>query len=219
MNSLAEVGAEIAREKAEHEAALSAALERKRIRDQQTTEALIEIRKTIDKMYYRICQCSELIERKGDKISLGGAELNVETPQPCGIVFETPWDVLVTITISVGGPMVIQPRSHNDFYTHSATLMFSTAKDDASYRWRETSFFNPFEGLDLYPLGASATHNFRIALSSTRTKYEFAYGPWTIDGEDEEAFIERWIGMFAKAASRKLSAPRSLPIPISYFTD
>jgi hypothetical protein len=44
-----------------------------------------------------------------------------------------------------------------------------------------------------------------------------AYGPFPIDGEDEEKFIERWMGLVAKAAIGELTKPRSMPIPITFW--
>jgi hypothetical protein len=39
-----------------------------------------------------------------------------------------------------------------------------------------------------------------------------AYGPLLIDGEDEDDFLERWLGLIAKAAIGELEQPRSMPV-------
>jgi hypothetical protein len=64
---------------------------------------------------------------------------------------------------------------------------------------------NPFEA------------DFSVALSNIMGKHQVAYGPYTIDGEDEGAFQDRWLRLFAKAAKRQLQPPSQLPITDAFL--
>jgi hypothetical protein len=51
-----------------------------------------------------------------------------------------------------------------------------------------------------------------LALGKGMHTINVAYGPLTVDGEDEESFISRWINLVAKAALGKLTRPSRMPI-------
>jgi hypothetical protein len=55
------------------------------------------------------------------------------------------------------------------------------------------------------------------ALGPGLTRYQVAFGPRTIDDEDEAEFIERWVTMFAVAAEGRLKYPSRLPLSADYW--
>ena len=60
-------------------------------------------------------------------------------------------------------------------------------------------------------------NEFAVALSNVMGRHQVACGPWTIDGEDEDTFQDRWLRLFAKAAKRQLQPPTQLPLPPEFF--
>jgi eukaryotic-like serine/threonine-protein kinase len=52
----------------------------------------------------------------------------------------------------------------------------------------------------------------QYALGNITHSVGVAYGPLPIDGEDETEFVERWMGLVAKAAVGELDRPSSMPI-------
>lgn len=121
----------------------------------------------------------------------------------------TGWDVLGWSIIGV-----ICRNSRSNPYTWSASLLFANRKDGNGFRWYEVSFWalnqsnkgdEPF-GLEGY------SADIDLALGNVMHSVNVAYGPFPVDGEDEENFISRWIGLVAKAATGKLTKPRHMPI-------
>ena len=98
-------------------------------------------------------------------------------------------------------------------YTWSATLLFADRKDGNQYRWYEVAFCSLDPTRKDSPFGL---HGYEAdidrALGNIIRSVIVAYGPFPIDGEDEESFINRWIGLAAKAATGRLTTPNQMPI-------
>jgi hypothetical protein len=46
-----------------------------------------------------------------------------------------------------------------------------------------------------------------------------AYGPFSIDAEDESDFQHRWLTLFARAATGELNRPSRMPVPPGFFAE
>jgi hypothetical protein len=100
-------------------------------------------------------------------------------------------------------------------YVRSASLFFGTQQANDSYRWFEVAFYH-------HPLGGNSSnepyalpsiHEVHDALTTMGIRRtQIADGPSPIDGEDEESFHERWIGLIALGLTGKLSRPNRLPV-------
>lgn len=124
---------------------------------------------------------------------------------------DTGLDVLGWAEIAVACEIGTSSRA----YTWSASFLYVDRKDDNGFRWYEVAFWRM--GQD--KRGETAPFSLKgyeadmyLAMGNGMHTVNLAYGPSPIDGEDEEAFIDRWIGLVAKAAIGELTAPRTLPI-------
>lgn len=177
-----------------------------------------------DHLFSRIKDSSESvrINDRRNQLKFGRAEL--EFSREAGMIDEfvarghareqqpyhnTGWDVLAWSMICV--------RCHNSSqrspYTWSASLLFVDRKNGMGFRWYEVSFWTLSQSRRDEPFGLEGYEDdIDLALSNIMHTVNVAYGPLPIDGEDEESFIVRWIGLVAKAAMGKLSRPTSMPI-------
>ncbi|MCH8809766.1 MAG: hypothetical protein IH993_08050, partial [Proteobacteria bacterium] len=104
--------------------------------------------------------------------------------------------------------------SHGRPFTWSSTLLFADRKDGNQYRWYEVAFFSLVPTQKDTPFALEGYEaDIDLALGNIGHSVNVAYGPYPIDGEDEESFINRWIGLVAKAATGELTSPNHLPIP------
>lgn len=122
----------------------------------------------------------------------------------------TGWDVLGWSMISV----TRSPSSQRDIYTWSASLLFADRKNGNGFRWYEVSFWSLAESSERdEPFSLKGYEaDIDLALGNITHVVSVAYGPFPIDGEDEENFISRWIGLVAKAALGQLTKPSGMPI-------
>jgi serine/threonine-protein kinase len=145
------------------------------------------------------------------------------------------WTIATAGTLSVTRAKVIRPqRTDRDIpvfyagratpedqdYRWSATLFFGKSSKDPNYRWREMAFWSfnrSSDGQDepyaLRPDG----EEFQMVFSNVIGGTSAAYGPFSIDGEDEEAFQHRWLTLFTKAVNGELSRPNQMPVPDHYL--
>jgi len=111
---------------------------------------------------------------------------------------------------------VLSNKSYHEppIYNLAVTLVFARIVQDAGFRWREVSLYQQFgqntesEPTALFPNNDSFFEVFRPVVG----KMALAHGPFLIDAEDEQSFIESWTGLFAKAAGGNLRPPRQLPL-------
>ena len=119
------------------------------------------------------------------------------------------WDIVAF------GEMSITQASGRHSYLRSANLVFGRPLDDAEYRWFEMAFWSlgDVRGLQGYPSCLRYVFEIDEALSSAVSIMNRAYEPVPIDGENEEAFVEYWMGIMALAAMGKLTRPMQMPMP------
>ncbi len=103
-------------------------------------------------------------------------------------------------------------------YTFSATLMFSTAPNGSTFRWREVSFWGMNSPSYETPFAVSPRdRDFDLAMGRGLHVVSIAHGSLTIDAEDEDDFQDRWLTIFAKSADKKFRHPGQMPPPSSFF--
>ena len=100
-------------------------------------------------------------------------------------------------------------------YSWSATLFFGKSQQDPNYRWRETAFWSfsrTQDGKDEPHALQPDDREFGMAFSNVMGATSAAYGPFAIDGEDEDTFQHRWLTLFTKAVTGELNQPNQMPI-------
>lgn len=98
-------------------------------------------------------------------------------------------------------------------FTRSANLIYGRPNNDSDYRWYEMSFFSCLGKSRQKDKPYAIKYIWEIdkALSNTMYTDELAHEVVSIDGEDEEAFIDYWIEQMAKASVGNMEQPRYLP--------
>ena len=105
-------------------------------------------------------------------------------------------------------------------YRWSATLFFGRSEQDPNYRWREAAFWSfgrSRDGQDEPYALQPDDREFQVAFSNVVGATNVAYGPFPIDGEDEDVFQHRWLTLFTKAVTGELSRPDRMPIHDHYL--
>jgi eukaryotic-like serine/threonine-protein kinase len=118
------------------------------------------------------------------------------------------------------GNQQFQVKVMEPAYRWSATLSFATTQDDTTFRWREVNFYRTLvidKGVNEPLALPSNSDEFDSALSNLPDSFGVAYGPKTIDGEDELIFHRRWSFLFARAATGELEKPNAFPIQDHFF--
>ncbi len=70
------------------------------------------------------------------------------------------------------------------------------------------------------PFGLPADdREFEFASSNVMGQANIAYGPFSIDAEDESDFQHRWLTLFARAATGELNRPSRMPVPPGFFAE
>jgi len=100
-------------------------------------------------------------------------------------------------------------------YKWSAALLLMDLNNGDGLRWYEVAFWEtmgrkrheyaPFSLVD-------DLNEIRRAMGNGLHIYSVAYGPSPIDGENEDAFVKRWVGLLSQAAVGKLQRPTGMPI-------
>lgn len=148
---------------------------------------------------------------KGQEHRSGAAKIRIGNAQPGPNASAAPLDVVAWAPIE----LTCTPESGRP-YAWSATLIFVGRPGEPGPRWMEVAFFQPLVASDRdAPFGLDATQfDFAAAMGPGLHTHSIAYGPVPIDGEDLDAFLNRWTTMFAKAMVSALSRPSSLPIQL-----
>jgi serine/threonine-protein kinase len=211
------------------EAARNATEASNRQRYDMSCEALSELDEIIKRLFDAIAHSADTVERDRAFARLGPAHLIFGEAGRSSLFGRTAekapdsghgWDVVanayLTLRCDLGGESYQQVSNYN-FCT---SLVFAKTPDDDAYRWREISFMQVFSSKPMHeqPIALNPhSGEFGTAMSNVIGAYQVACGPWTIDGEDEDEFQERWLRLFAKAAKRQLRPPTALPLPASFF--
>lgn len=162
------------------------------------------------------------------QIALGPAELRWDVPTRLerrvatrpGLPTEGIWEVAAFSKLEV--TCSIEKVSYYDpsVYTFSTTLAFACTPHDTDFRWREVAFYQQFSaaGMNDAPIAIPPSNEaFHTAFRPVVGGLAIAHGPFTIDAEDEDAFTNRWTGLFAKAAHGNLRPPSQLPLSAQFF--
>lgn len=195
-----------------------------REREELFKDAKKELLTIRDHLFSRIKDASESVKinNRRNQLKFGAAEL--EFSREPEIIDEfvakrhageqrpyhnTGWDVLAWAMICVR----CHDSSQRGPYTWSASLLFADRKNGMGFRWYEVAFWTLSRSGRDEPFGLEGFNaDIDLALGNIMHTVNVAYGPLPIDGEDEESFISRWIGLVAKAAMGKLTRPTSMPI-------
>jgi len=219
--ALAEAGLRVSQQEAEREARQREIETSKRAKEALAKEAIATLNALIQRLFDEIDESSESVRRSERAVLLGPAHLTYEVPQAVHSrddPHQSGWDVIAASTISLRCECGRQSYYDSPTYTFSASLVFSKTPKDPQYRWRELSFwsFNSDSSSTPYALSPN-DRDFSIALSNVVGMSNVAHGPLTIDAEDEEDFLNRWMTLFAKAADKRLRHPMRMPPPAQFF--
>ncbi len=112
------------------------------------------------------------------------------------------------------GEKKIAQSSGQNSYLRSANLVFARPHERAEYRWLEMAFWSlsRVSGQEGYPGSLRYVWEIDEALAPILGVMNLAYQPVPIDGENEEAFVEYWMGIVAQAAMGRLSRPMQMPM-------
>lgn len=209
----------VADQEAESELQRLLALEARQTRDDIASEANIELCEIMGRIFDAIESTSESISRTANSITMGSASLKYLSPSRA---------VAAGSSILAYSTIAVEMNSKTDWgansrYLFPANLVFSTEKPETDFRWREMAFCNspsrvhhPGQGHVTYTLNPGEQTFYR-ALGVQSFHHALAYGPWEVDGEDEEDFRGRWLRLFAKAAKGELRAPSTVPLDETFF--
>lgn len=209
---LSEAASLVAAAEAQKDAEILIEMQRRQERDALFVEATNEFIAIRSRLFKEILDSSDSAAVDAGILKFGRATLRMhELPRRTkdmyryhSAVERSGWDVLCWSMVSV---------QVDTWYTWSASLLFADKNDGNGYRWYEVAFWS---------LRADAKHppywleghaiDLHLALGPVMHSVNVAYGPYAIDGEDQDGFISRWIGLVAKAAVGKLTYPKTLPI-------
>lgn len=222
-SALLEAAKKVADREAREEAERQAAETLRRERDALFEDAKHEMIAIRDRLVRAIKDLSEnvMIDRL-QKLTFGHAILEL-TPEPQKLedwivsrharerepYSYSGWDVLSWSIIRV----TCESGSTNQPYTWSASLLFADCHNGDGYRWYEIAFWNLARSQQDEPFGLQGHFDdIDLAVGNIAHTVNVAYGPYPIDGEDEKSFVDRWMGLVAKAAVGQLTRPRSMPV-------
>ncbi len=160
------------------------------------------------------------------EITLGSAHVSLSPSFrgartiPEGAFSRSNFDVVLAIPFRI---VQLNPR-----YIWESALLYCKPTGVEGYRWYEVSFMHTplsamqggMEPQSLLEAVNDAPYRYfhaDSALGPGLTRYQVAFGPRTIDDEDEAEFIERWATMFAVAAEGRLKYPSRLPLSADYW--
>jgi serine/threonine-protein kinase len=222
-NALAEAGLQIASKRAQDDANhLSKETQRAAI-DRQTNEAIIDIIKIFWRTLDEISNASDDAIKPRSKapiITLGPAELSFAMPERLSLpsLEQSKWVVLAFTKIQLQCTINRVTSSDDSEYKISSSIVYARPPLGEDFRWFEVSFWSRNGNFWREPFALSPNEReFDIALSNTIGICDKAFGPFAIDAEDEQSFQDRWLGLFARAASGKLRPPNQMPPPDEFY--
>jgi serine/threonine protein kinase len=189
--------------------------EGKTLRNDLYKEAKQEMEIIRTSLFSKICDASDNAKiRSNENVLFGESELYFKESESLShfdnstgkskLFTRSGWNVVAWSTISV----VCKVRR----YTWSASLLYADRGE--GFRWYELSFWSlSNKNSRDEPFALPATGNdIDFALSNMMHTINIAYGPYTIDCEDEDSFTVRWLNLVAKAAVGTLYRPSTMPI-------
>jgi hypothetical protein len=234
---------QVSQEAAAAEAAAQAAATVKRQREALVREASVELDAILKRLWSEVKEASDEVRLNRNTVALGRGTLAVsevatiksdaQQPHPYGRSAE--WEIAACATISVKRNKLVRPQrneqeipiqyigrmtTEDQDYSWSATLFFGKSQKDPNYRWRETAFWSfsrTQNGQDEPYALQPDNREFQIAFSNVMGLANIAYGPFAIDGEDEDTFQHRWLTLFTKAVTGELNRPNQMPVPDQFW--
>ncbi len=153
---------------------------------------------------------ASILENSGRlEIRIAGAvlKLSLQTDQYSAEAFpHSKWDVIC-------GSVIVVEQS-NPQHIRSASLWFTRREySQAEYRWFEVGYeANPLMGSFKFSPIALPPERADKAHWNAMTEVQTSYHPVLIDGEDMDAFCDRWLHVLSKACHKQLQRmPHSLP--------
>lgn len=123
---------------------------------------------------------------------------------------QSDWDLIAYTTISI--LQIIDGQE----YKRCANIVFGRPNENSDYRWYEMGFFSISShrsgGQEAEPFCLDYAWEIDKALSKVMDAINLAYTPAPIDGEDEDSFIELWMGIVAQAMVGNLTRPSGMPM-------
>lgn len=214
LSELAEVGAAVASAAQCLEAEKEAKSRLDRDRNLLHDEAQVMLAENVERLWRKIHLQVPAAERSDErrnpcnvKIRLGPAMVEIGRIVGKMVRMEefthSKWDVVTSSTLTVrngAGPQ----------YSWEVSLWFVKRPTDSDYRWMEAGYFAPFHARTA-PFSANGYREADLCAGPLTSGVQFAWGPVPIDGEHEDAFHDRCIWLFAKAAKGQLREPGHLP--------
>lgn len=177
-------------------------------------EAIADLRRSLFKLFEQVQASSELARRSENSVVLGSAHLSFTDPDLVQTAMNgraNGWDVVASCMIGIRSEIERYSYADGSHYSLTATLCYCKTEKDPEFRWREIAFWsmggNGDAPFSLMPISSE----FHTATSRVLSSTNIAYGPWTIDAEDEEAFHDRWLRLFTKAVGKQLRRPMQMP--------
>jgi len=226
---LAAAGRVVSEQEAAADAARLASETAAQERKEMTQEARSHLRGIVDRLFDAIEAETDSARRERNAIVLGPAHLTFHeggvssgfrASSPQDDPYQTGWDVAAYASISLRAHRGNATQYDPGYYLFSASIVFAKIPGDLEFRWRELSFHEIFTNRSNFdqPCSLDPTDkNFHVAISRVMGSHQVAHGPLKIDAEDEDSFQDRWLSLFAKAASKQLASPSQLPLSASFF--
>jgi serine/threonine-protein kinase len=161
---------------------------------------------------------------KSPEVNLGSAQISLHRRLGSGTI---PENAFPNSRIDVVFALPFRVVQLSPAYRWESALLYCKMPESVDYRWYEVSFMHSplsrqqgIDPLSLLENVNSARYRFYhadMALGPGMHTYQVAFGPRSIDDEDEAEFIERWTTIFAAAAEGRLKYPRRLPLSTDYW--
>lgn len=214
LSALASVGAQVAEKEQQVQAKVAAEQSVKEERANIGRAACEILSDSIERLWGKIhAQVPNAHRNQGRdggvfECKLGNGSLAVNLSKKSnaelGLFPNSGWDVIAFAQIFA--------TQENPQYQWSSSLWYVKLKGASEYRWHEVSYWSmAARGPAFEPFSCSGK-DADIAASNIMGLVNIAFGPVPIDDEKEDEFHDRWIWLFAKAASGQLRHPASLPI-------
>ena len=120
-----------------------------------------------------------------------------------------PFDIVAHAAIGVKIP---RDRWHYEGRSHS--LWYCDAQSEGQYRWFETAFMNSAfvaQGTTMRPYDIDPSPDAFRAFAPIMDVIQCAWPFTAIDRGEKQAFVDRWLEWFGRAATGQLQAPSTLP--------
>ena len=146
------------------------------------------------------------------RAGLANGELRMQFPDPRMTIAEAAfpqsgWDVVL------GGMILVRQKDRAPL-EQSSSLWYASI-DGSEYRWWEVSYSATPFNRQSPPLPFSLVGSVEAADNAAlchvagaaiigNGPFGIAYGPQPVDGEEQEAFMDHWLGLFVQAVKGKL---------------